>query len=612
MPRIRSDRSKKVEETFELVRPGLYKCLCDACHVEVACNPGLGGRLNHLRRRHPEEFEKLPGPAKRERNKPKAKKDEKKDEASSESDGEQPATQPNNQDRAEQPCITQGMVVDFVARNLLPFTLVEDKLFHNMGIHRRNVAELMNARLAELTDRFREYVGTAPVALSIDSGTNVQRTLNVTIVFGGVSRVVASERIDEHTIKNLSEVVAGVVEASRLNFAAFVSDNASNVRGCCVDLAKKFRCVSSGCYCHGLNTFVKKMLYEFPCVAESRALADKIRECGEKVPNEIGTRWMAAYDAVESISKNKHRHIAEERLTRREAETIEQGLAAMKPFLLATRKCDSDESTIFEAVSAIQCISSLPQGAAFNEIFARNMWSNALVLACILSPNFVPELCTAPLRALIEEAFLDVCTDVEPKLDDQPRRLRCELANIMEGHLQRSYRLAKEKPTPEEFWSSGCTPITHRVFCMLRVVPSSSSSVERSFAAHARLHTWVRNSLCEESVRVQLGLHTFLKHNDDLNLKPKRIEPEMPKHEEIEQCLNWCFFARFIPKANQLKEGDTVLVCHTVWFRATVRKESAYRCKLIEKVNGVWRVRWQSDPSNQQRFDPNLDTWQLA
>jgi len=601
MPRTKSNRSKKIESMFEMVRVGVYKCTVDACHVEVHCNAGFGGRASHLRIRHKTEYDELPAAAKRARGeKPKEEKEE------GTTDEEAPATQPKEQEK-RQPTITQGMVIEFLARNVLPFSLVEDKLFRALDISRRNVAELMATRLAELKLQFRDYVGDVPVAMCIDSGTNVQRTLNITVVFNGVGRVIASERIDEHTIPNLTESIVSVVDASGLKFGSFVSDNASNVKGTCCALAKKYRCIASTCGCHGLNLFVKKMLYEFDCVAAAREVADKIRSAGENVPNEISTRWLPAYNAVEHVSKNKHRYIAEEMMTRAQSETVEQALSAMKPFLYATRKCDSDESTIFDVVTAVQCLNVLPQGQAFNDIFARNIWSDALVLACVLSPHFVPEQCTPPIRSLIEATFLDVCTDVDPGLDDKPRRLRCELASIMEGHLQRGFRLSKEKQSVEEFWNSGCTPITYRVLCLLRTVPSSSSSVERSFSAHARLHTWLRNGLCEESVRAQLGLHTFLKHEEDLKRKMIRIEIDPPNAADIEKCLLWCFFAWSMPKANALKEGDSVLV----WFKGTGLRESAYKCKLLEKIGSLWRVRWQSDASSTQRFDPDQDTWQL-
>ena len=93
-----------------------------------------------------------------------------------------------------------------------------------------------------------------------------------------------------------------------------------------------------------------------------------------------------------------------------------------------------------------------------------------------------------------------------------------------------------------------------------------------------------------------------------MGLALKRIEIDPPKHEEIEKCLLWCFFAWSMPKAAALKEGDALLM----WFKGSSLREAAYKCKLVEKIGAVWRVRWQSDPSSAQRFDPDQDTWQLA
>ena len=43
--------------------------------------------------------------------------------------------------------------------------------------------------------------------------------------------------------------------------------------------------------------------------------------------------------------------------------------------------------------------------------------------------------------------------------------------------------------------------------------------------------------------------------------------------------------------------------------RSAIPREVAYKCKLEKREGALWKVRWFSDLSSKERFNPALDCW---
>jgi len=156
--------------------------------------------------------------------------------------------------------------------------------------------------------------------------------------------------------------------------------------------------------------------------------------------------------------------------------------------------------------------------------------------------------------------------------------------------------------TKMEFpWLNGDTPKLQMITEYLQCCPASSANVERSFSAHARAHCAERASLGEANVMTQLGLHSLLKwQNGDFVTK-------LPKEVEAERVVNSCLMCWCASRFHLLKPNESVVV----WFE-TQKRLMPYRGRLVEEVNGTWKVRWSGDPNSSQKLNPQVDPWLLA
>jgi hypothetical protein len=570
----------------------LYACVVEGCREKVRCAEGRGapGRLSHLKNSHKDIFEALPKPRERQQADP----------------TQEAAAHAQEHDRKRQRNCDDA--IDFLARNLLPFSLSEDTFVRREGLNRNNVAEKMADRLRRLKETFVLSAQGGFYSIAVDSGTNAgMRTLNATLLHRNVSRTVLAERVKEQTAENIVEAISKVVEMAKgLRVSAFVSDNAANVKLACVLLAQKYHALSSSCGCHAINTVVKRICYTWADIDRARKICDKARDADKSIPVEIDSRWNSAFLAFEAVVKNGPKLVYNNVLSRQEVEGVAEAKALLEPYFFASKSLERDCATIFDSIKAkATCFVTAESDDLFQEIFGRNCYSTTLVAACAVSPMLASDSLIKPLQLMIEECIRDCLYNLNNDFSDKTADQ--EIKILLEGHIQRLHRLKTCEEALAKVWQRGDTPLIGELVDFLVRVPASSATVERAFSPHARCHTWVRNSLSEESVISQLALHSFLSKQNESGTEPAVTSPTQA---EAERILNWCFPEWAKIRTEKLKENDMVVV----WYenasgaKGTGRLQP-YRCKLLEQVGDAWKVKWNNDPGSQQRFKPNVDPW---
>ena len=226
MPPKQSDRSANVEAKFGAaeVKDGklFFPCCVGTCTEKVQCYVGKGapGRISHLRYAHKEVFNALPAARTYNKKPPQAAQIAQQQGNVPNADHE-PNTQAANIAKRQR----EDDMVDYFARTLQPFVNADDPYFHGIDVTRRNVVEKLELRLAALQNQFAQGHPKHFCSVSIDSGTNIRRTLDVCFRLRCVSRFLRALRISEQTGVNVSNAVQ---ECSKLldvlTVAAFVSD----------------------------------------------------------------------------------------------------------------------------------------------------------------------------------------------------------------------------------------------------------------------------------------------------------------------------------------------------------------------------------------------------
>jgi len=229
--RTKTDRVVFIESHFSTVTTdGKIEYKCNECNAIVQCREGSGapGRQSHLRARHPG----VTIPASRSYKK-------KPEQAPT----TQAAHAEDVETRKRQRELDENELLDFVAENLLPFSITESRFCSRRGVTRKNCGEKMAARARALTTAFATANARDSVSFSVDSGTNVHRTANVCLVHKGVSRSVAALRLPTHSSEAIQKAVSLVVGEVGLKPTSDITDNASNRRLATDMLAEEHGCV---------------------------------------------------------------------------------------------------------------------------------------------------------------------------------------------------------------------------------------------------------------------------------------------------------------------------------------------------------------------------------
>ena len=468
----------------------------------------------------------------------------------------------------------------------------------------------MRGHFSDVRTRFFAAHAGNKFSVSIDSGTNSGvRTLNLTMRVACTSRILGAMRIE---VQSADQLVLFVTDAlkeplSNMQVVGFISDNAANVRSACATLAANMNAQVFSCACHAINKVVEKVAYTWEAVELGRTACDKARvQRPTLIPQEIMSRWNPAYEACEAVIKHAHLLAYENILEVSDVAKVEVAKKCIDTLYFESRRCESDTATIFDAAVAFSLAfnGKIAADIAFPEIFARNCYHESLVCACLLSPAGTPEAFIPPIRRMVIHAMRTCLATID--CDFSERRFDAEMSIVMDGGLQRIFRIKKygERPSIREFWGCGETPLVFQLVEQLLELPASSANVERSFSEHARCHTTDRTMMSEDSVNVQLGLHSFLKPTSQA--KPNNTIPE-PR--DVDNVLSWCFFGWTSDRVKLLKEGESVTVFFT---DPRTLKQTGYRGKLLSQDGAMWRVKWISDKENRQRFNPLLDPWLLT
>jgi hypothetical protein len=606
MPSKQLNRSAQVEKHFDggemLADKLVFTCSVLGCTEKVQCVNGRGapGRLSHLKTTHRELYDALP-PARSYSKKIGGAKIAEPNAQAPNEEQQTPQTQPPKRPREEE-------AIDFFGRSLLPFSLVEDSYFKETGLTRKTLPEKMAKRLTTVRAQFVATNEGQFCSISIDSGTNAgERTLDVNCRHRCVSRFVQALRIQEQTGENVKHAVEGTIRAvlPKLVVAAFVSDNAANMRCATRLLAAAFHCLHNCCANHALNTMAKRIAYTWQCVADSRSAADKARESGMTIPAEIDSRWIGCYNAIDRTHQARHTLVVTNVITRAESEALEQAKPLLDKLYFSSRALERDASTIFDTVATIpSSLVDVCNDALFPELFSRNLYCPALVAAAALSPNFAPEALIPPTKKMIAHCIRECFYDLSNDFNE--RQMDAELKLLFDGSLQRLFRLKNTEGRfpARKLWTAGDTPLLGMLFDYLEHTPSSSSDVERTFSAHARTHTWLRNGLAAESLDAQLGLHSFLAKAAAIGTQPVAV---LPAQCDIEMILDWCLQTWSAERANQISEQDQLLV----WFATgNSQRLVGYRGRVTSvEGNCTFKMKWNNDPTNMQRLNAKVDPW---
>ena len=616
-----TDVDKTVGETT------YYRCLIDGCKSRlVGCKGGgAPGRNSHLKTHHPEEFAKLPAkrtytvPQKRER-----------DVVGVANGNAAPADAPATQGHDPQPkvhkdvcCHNIRATVELFARKFLPASYVEDPFFKSSNLTRKSLPIQTKMVAEELMATFVSSIGSDFISICADSGTNAdERTLNLTVVHRCVARTIAAMRVPTQDAVGIENAVTSVIERLQkinpsLRVASFVTDNAANMRKATSQLAKRHKTLNGYCACHGINQMVRHCLYDMVVVNAAREHCNVVR-CAElqgvHVPQEIDTRWVCAFAAMDEVVTEKNYHIINSKKILSEAalEEVVEAHRLLAPFFYATKKCEKDSASIFDVATEFsECFATAADLPDFHATFERNCYCPSLVLACFASPFLSADGLAPPIKAMVSGMFKNAVADLDPDCEGRP--VLRELEYIFTGTLQRQHRIVSdaERPSIEAFWAGGRTPYMQQLVKRLLAFPASSASVERSFSAHSRCHTTGRKSLGEETVEQQLVLHSLLLTANSTGFRPSAAGVTQQTADRI---FEWCWAVWQAPLADQLREGDLV----NVWYRtvpvamdprSAIPREVAYKCKLEKREGALWKVRWFSDVSSKERFNPALDCW---
>jgi len=589
MPRPRGDRVSKIESFFLLTEKGDYECTI--CNAKIRCQTerGAPGRSRHLAG-HTEEWGTVPVAETRAK-RPREEK-------------ESPEIATKLAEKRK------FQVAELFGRNLLPFSLASDEFFEADGVNRKNIIGLMEKAGEALFDKFLQDNKNSYYTMAIDGGTNCnQKTLNICVVVDGIARNIAASRIGSHTTDNIVlEVEKAIGSLADLKPAAITSDNAANVRAATSQLAKRHKCFFTTCGCHCVNLAVKNMLYPTAKMQEAREIVDKVRLADPSCPPEIDSRWLGCYDGMAYVAAHKAAINYDQLLSREEVNLVEESLSIVEPFYHSTRAMEAEQATIFVAITKLHfCLQWLEGHEDFSKFFARNVYTEALVCAAALSPALIPKTLIEPYQRMIHFCLKDAASNFDDDQNTNPKKIRQLLSEwqaYIEGEPQRAFRqtlvASSQGSQPQVPWL-GEAPILWSIFERLMNTSASSGSVERSFSAHARAHSWTRAALKETSLNIQLRLHSLLNQ-----AKARSNWSDMlPGALECEKILEWCWPAWVDAHGPQLSVGDKV----QVWFADGRENLSAYRCRLVSKDKDNWKVMWATSRESTQPFNPKVDPW---
>ena len=110
-----------------------------------------------------------------------------------------------------------------------------------------------------------------------------------------------------------------------------------------------------------------------------------------------------------------------------------------------------------------------------------------------------------------------------------------------------------------------------------------------------------------ESLDAQLGLHSLLTKAGTIGTEPVAA---LPSQSDIEILLTWCLQTWTAERANQITDGDPLVV----WFATgNSQRLVGYRGRVTSiEPNSSFKIKWNNDHSSTQRLNAKVDPWLFA
>jgi hypothetical protein len=294
-----------------------------------------------------------------------------------------------------------------IAEGMRPFSIVEGCFFRRAFHPKLLTGEAVRKVTLQLAEKLREeVVGSLKgscVTLAFDSGTVWHRYFAVVLKKGSLDFLLGAVSDEEFENKKITSAAVGTLLqnlvgdlASRgVRVVALVADNASNFQA--VDVQCKGT-VHLRCAAHVLQLCAKDLL-EGDC-AQAVEAGNFLLARHSFLPTPCITRWNSTFRLWEAISRRRG-EIATEADMLEKILLVEQGIAAMKPFALATMLVQRDDATLFEHILAIQMV----KDAEIIQNRKEKLSSTAIALVAFFFPNAKRQLLSQKLLAALRECL---------------------------------------------------------------------------------------------------------------------------------------------------------------------------------------------------------------
>lgn len=507
-------------------------------------------------------------------------------------------------------------MVEYAARKFEEFSMVDDPLWQKIlrgKLNRRTFAQATREHASSLKKNFLQCVNGDFFCLTLDSGTNNKRTVDLSVRVRNRSRLWQVVELPVQSAENLEEVcrevVAKFVEKGAI-FAGAMSDNAANMVSAVANLCNNFGGLQGTCSCHVLGIVVKAF------IAWRDDLEGLVKDCREAalpgivVPFDQDTRWNNKFLQYQVIASNWEKFVVANVLNATEGRAIHEFFQTiLEPLMLHTRICEAEAANIFDSLSAYvfaapMLVLQVPK--TFVKDRLRHFDYPCIAAAATLCPLQNLSLASPFMLHSLKQNCLRIVTNVIKREWDDDEWLR-----YVSFDQQRAWctRLNREN-TVACFWAAYATefPMLYAIFDLLWNLPASSADVERVFKAHARICA-DRPRLGNDGCEAQLVIHTF----ETAATIPPEHHVKNIDGEVVSKFLDTIATVWKEQAADSLNPGDTVT---TYWLKPEQRTRNRWehwKATLVEKqADGTWKVKWsgrKEAAGSNLTFSPLVDDW---
>jgi hypothetical protein len=494
--------------------------------------------------------------------------------------------------------------------------MVDDPLWQKIlrgKLTRKTFALATKEHAASLKKNFLQCVNGDFFSLTLDSGSNNRRTVDLSVRVRNRSRLWVVAELDVQSADALEELCRGVVakfvEKGAI-FAGATSDNAANMVSAVGSLCKKLGALQGTCACHVLAIVVKVF------ISWRDDLEPLVKPCrdaalpGVIIPFDQDTRWNNKFLQYQAISANWEKYVVANVISSEQGKAcLDFFNAILEPLMMHTRICESEAANVFDSLSAYtfaapMLVLQVPEALIKDGL--RRFAYPCVIAAATLCPLFNLSLVSPFILNALKQNLHYIVTQVVKREWDED-----EWSRYVQFDQQRAWitRLNREN-TVNCFWQTYVTefPMLHAVFDLIWHMPASSADVERVFKVHARLCA-ERPRLGNDGCEAQLVIHTF----ETAATVPPPHHVKNIEGEQVSKFLDTVAVVWKEAAAAQLNPGDVVT---TYWLKAEQRTRSRWehwKATLVEKLNdGTWKVKWSGRKDAvglNEHFKPLVDDW---